>query len=335
MEATFIGIDGGGTRTTAVATDREGRVLARVHGGAALVDSADPAAGAAALADLAERALRAAGLAPPATALCCALAGAGRPDDRLAIAAALHREAIAERIRVVTDADAAFHDAFADGPGILLIAGTGSIALGRNHGAIERIGGWGSLLGDEGSGYAIGLAALRAAVRAHDGRGPVTTLLPQLLDHFGLGAPDHLVPWCAGAAKGDIAALAPPTLAAAEEGDPVASAIVESAARDLVDHIAALTRRLAPWRSDPVIALAGGLIAPDGPLRARLVRALEEEFANRGARALQPAGTPPHTAETSIREVRPRILPDAVDAARGAAALARESTSTPPHLPTA
>lgn len=324
----FIGIDGGGTRTTAVVTDPEGRELARVHGGAGLVRSTDPTAGAAALADLADRALHAAGLAPPATALCCALAGAGRPEDRLALAAALQREAIVERVRIVTDADAAFHDAFANGPGILLIAGTGSIALGRNQGTLERVGGWGTLLGDEGSGYAIGTAALRAAVRAYDGRGPATSLLPRIMAHLGLAQPDQLIHWCNCAAKRDLAALAPLTLTAAEEGDPVATTIAESAAHDLVDHLTAITRRLSPWRSPPTIALTGGLIAHGGPLRDRFLLVLDEEFALRVDETLHSADTPFHGRELPLRTLRPRILMDPVDAARGAAALARESTMT-------
>jgi glucosamine kinase len=300
MRRIFIGIDGGGTRTTAVAHDEAGRELARLQGGAGLVRSTEPTAGAAALADLTERVLRAAGAAPPATALCCALAGAGRHEDRIAIAAALQREAIAERIRVITDADAAFHDAFATGPGILLIAGTGSIAIGRGAagGPLTRVGGWGALLGDEGSGYAIGRAALRACARAHDGREGETTLLPTILTHLGLDAAEELIHWGGAATKREIAALAPLVLATADKGDAAALAIADGATRELIGHLDSMIRTLAPWPEPPTLAFAGGLIASSGPLRTRLVRSLE-------------------TAAS------PRILDSAVDAARGAATLAR------------
>jgi glucosamine kinase len=303
MPSIFIGIDGGGTHTTAAAYDGEGRELARVQGGAGLVRSTEPTAGAAALADLTDQVLRTAGLAPPATALCCGLAGAGRPQDKLAIAAALQREAIAERIRVVTDGEAAFHDAFAAGPGVLLIAGTGSIALGRNTGGgqLERVGGWGTLLGDEGSGYDIGLAALRACARAHDGRAPETALVPDILAHLELSEPRELIHWGGGASKREIAALAPVALAAAEAGDPAAHTIAEAAVRELVAQVASLTKRLAPWQATPTVALTGGLIARGGALRDRLLRALE-----------------------AAPRLQLQLLERAVDAARGAATLARE-----------
>jgi glucosamine kinase len=302
MRGIYIGIDGGGTRTTAVATDREGRELARLEGGAALVRSTNPTAGAAALADLTDRLLHRPGAAPPATAICCALAGAGRHQDRTAIAAALQREAIAERVRVVTDADAAFHDAFGTAPGILLIAGTGSIALGRAADRrTARVGGWGTLLGDEGSGYALGLAALRASARAHDGRGPETALLPAFQTQLALAAAEDLIHWTASATKREIAALAPIVLAAADEGDGAARIIADGATRELVGHLDSLIRVLAPWHEPPTFAFAGGLIAPSGPLRTRLVRSLE---------AAGPG-------------LSHRLLDRAVDAARGAATLAR------------
>lgn len=327
---TFIGIDGGGTRTRGVVTDAEGRELARVEGGPGLVRSTDPAAGASALADLTERLLRAAGLAPPATAICCALAGAGRAEDQMTIAAALQREAITERIRVVTDAEAAFHDAFGEGPGILLIAGTGSIALGRNRGEIERTGGWGTLLGDEGSGYAIGLAALRAAVHAADRRGPETSLLPIILEHLELASPNQLIHWTNVAAKRDIAALAPLVLGAAEEGDFPSIEIVECAARDLSFHVAAIQDRLGPWDDHPKLALTGGLIEPGGPMRELFSQALQEYYHARFFEAamewsVQQGGVTGKGSARDLMRVRiaPPIIDQPVDAARGAAAMAR------------
>ena len=173
----FVGIDGGGSRATAVATDVEGRELARVEGGPGRIRLDAPGTGAHVLADLVDHVIREAGARLPAAGLICALAGAGREDARRELAAALLREAVAIRLRVVTDAEAAYQDAFGGGPGILLIAGTGSIAWGRDaDGRTIRAGGWGALLGDEGSGYDLGLRALRAVLHAHDGRGPATGL---------------------------------------------------------------------------------------------------------------------------------------------------------------
>ena len=303
----YVGIDGGGSGATAVAIDREGKELARVRGGPALVRSHDPVAGASALADLVDRVARQAGERLPVTGLVCALAGAGREDDRRLLAAALIREAVAVRLRVVTDVEAAFHDAFGDGPGILVISGTGSIALARSaDGRWVRAGGWGALLGDEGSGYAIGLAALRAAVRAHDGRGATTGLLETVLAHAGVSGPEGLIAWADQARKADIAALAPAVAEAARGGDDVAAAIIDDAATELARHVRAVYGSLAPWWEPPGVALAGGLLGPDRPLRNPTIRAIER-FGTTGP-----------------------VLDRAVDAARGAADLARRP---PGHFP--
>lgn len=296
----YVGLDGGGTRTTVLVTDAAGAELARVEGEAGIVDAREPAARATVLRELVLRALERAGAAPPAAALCCALAGAGREPERRALRAALEPLGIARAIRIVGDGEAAFHDAFGAGPGILLIAGTGSIAWGRAaDGRTARAGGWGQALGDEGSGYALGLAGLRAVARAHDGRGPDTALTEALLAATGVGAPEELIGWVARADKAAVAALAPRVAAAAAAGDAVAAAIVRQAAGELAAHVAALHERLGPWPGTVSVAFSGGLLAPGGPLRA--VVAAEVCRLGAGLR---------------LREER-------VDAARGAAALAR------------
>lgn len=303
MSELFVGIDGGGTRATALVTDRSGRALARVQGSAALVLSGDPAAGAGALADLCRKALGQADGAAPATALCCALAGAGRPEQRAALRRALDATGCARAVMVTGDVEAAVQDAFGAGPGLLLVAGTGSIACGRDRdGTTIRVGGWGSLLGDEGSGYAIGLAALRAAVRAADGRGPATSLLVGAMAHARVRDAADLIPWADASSKGHIAGLAPAVFAAAAAGDDAAVAIVDEAALALAAHITTLARRLGLPVDEAVdVALTGGLIAPGGPLRQAVVRGLA-----RSGRSLH-------------------VLERDVDGARGAAALARSA----------
>lgn len=307
----FLGIDGGATRATALVTDAAGVELARVPGEPGLVRAENPEAAAPGLTHLARLALRQAGAggaggqrspgaAAPAAALCCALAGAGRPAERRALENTLRKAGVARRVRVVTDAEAALEDAFGGGPGLLLIAGTGSIAWGRAaDGRTARAGGWGALLGDEGSGYALGLEALRAVARAHDGRGPDTQLLEPVLRAAGAADPESLIHWAATAAKAEIAALAPLVAAVAASPDAVAAGILDQAAHDLARHIAALHRRLGPWPAPAPVALAGGLLAPGRPLRQPVLRALE---------ALQ---------------LPLAILDRPVDAARGAATLAR------------
>lgn len=294
-----IGIDGGATHATAVVCDTAGEELARVAGGPGIINPLDPTGCVGRLASLARSALAQAGLFAPADAMCCALAGAGRTDVSGAVRAELLREYIARKVDIITDAEAALADAFGDAPGMLLIAGTGSVAWGRGEdGRVERCGGWGTLLGDEGSGYALGLGALRASVQAADGRVAPTALSSLVSEHAHASDPEELIRWTAAASKAEIAALAPGVLALAAH-DAVAAALRDEAARALVQHVVVLHERLAPWHAAPMLALAGGLIREGGPLRSALTEA--------------------------VLDVLPdiRLHDRRVDAARGAARLAR------------
>lgn len=267
-----IGIDGGGTATRAVVLDDRGEELGRGQAGPALVEGNGGIIEIDALALAAERAADDAGITLPADALCAGLAGVGREEGRAAAEAALATRGIAAACRAVTDAEAAFYDAFAEGPGILLISGTGSIAWGRSEDGQEaRVGGWGSVIGDEGSGHDIGLRGLRAALRAADGRGSETELLGRLTQRLGTVAPEGLAEWGARATKSEIAGLAPLVCELARADDAVAATIVDAATVSLVAHVEALLARLGPWKEPPGLALAGGLLSPGGPLRDAMV----------------------------------------------------------------
>lgn len=270
-----IGVDGGGTRTRALILDSHGVELGEAEGEGALIDPRDPDAAVEAIVGAVSAAAHAAHVEPPAAALCAGLAGGGRDPERTQVEAKLRRRAVARIVRVVTDAETAFFDAFGDGPGILVIAGTGSVAWGRNErGETARAGGWGALLGDEGSAYDLARRALRAAARAADGRAPDTALCERLLQRLGLDAPEALIPWAAHASKADIAAVAPAVLETAQDGDEVAAAIVEDAVTALADHVAALLRRLGPWDEPPPVATAGALLEPGAPLHAPFAAAI-------------------------------------------------------------
>lgn len=271
-----IGIDGGGTATRVLILGEHGAEVARAEGGPALIDRPSAPIDVETVADTVERAAAAAGIELPAAGLCAGFAGVGRELERRAVEEALTGR-LAARARVITDADAAFFDAFGDGPGLILVAGTGSIALGRaEDGREARTGGWGTLLGDEGSGYDIGLSALRAAARAADGRGRATELLSRLTAELGLAGPEDLIRWASGARKTAFAALAPSVCELAAAGDAIAAEIVAAAVASLAAHVDALLARLGPWSAPPGLALAGGLLAPGGPLRDALVAAVAE-----------------------------------------------------------
>ncbi len=272
----FVGLDGGGTRTTVVVVDERGVERSRIHGPPTLVRGAQPERVAGVIASTVLEALeRTAG--GSADVLCCALAGAGRAEERERLLAALGGAGLASRVVIIGDAEAALADAFDGGPGMLLIAGTGSIAVARSHdGALLRVGGWGDILGDEGSGFALGTAALRAVARAADGRGAETALSGEILLFAGVAEPAGLIRWAAAASKGHIAALAPLVCRVAVDGDPTAEELVDGAVSDLVDHIAALVPRLGLDPSaTPDIALSGGLLQEGSPVRTRLIQQLD------------------------------------------------------------
>ena len=285
------GVDGGGTRTRALLLARDGTAGGRAEGPAALVRSDHPAAAARVVADTVRRAAAGAGAALPLPALWAGLAGAGRPSVRRDLEAALRDEHIARAVRVGTDVQAAFHDAFGGGPGIVVVAGTGSVVLGAApDGRRLQVGGWGGVMGDDGSGYHIGVSALRVIARAADGRAPPTALTAVFLEHLGLDRPRDLPAWAESATKADIAALAPPAIRTARSGDAAAQTVVQRALAALGDQLTAAIRQLFPSASDnpPPVALTGGLVSPDGPLRDDL----EKLVASAGGRLLPRAVTP-------------------------------------------
>lgn len=300
-----IGVDGGGTRTRALLLEcaprgadasaggqreSDARVLARAEGRAAVASATEPGAAASAVADVCRDVARTAGVELPVDVVWAGLAGAGREAARSAVEAELGGAGVARTVRVGTDALAAFQDAFGDGPGILLVAGTGSIAWGRAEDGREgRVGGWGHRIGDEGSGYAIGVEALRQVARDADGRRRATGLRDAILAHLDLSGVDDLVPWSAGAQRGEVAALTPVVAAVAAAGDAVAREILDRAVEELERHVLAMVEKLGPWETAPAVALAGGLLGPGGALRPSLEAALTRDRVRLLERELDPA----------------------------------------------
>jgi N-acetylglucosamine kinase-like BadF-type ATPase len=151
--------------------------------------------------------------------------------------------------------------------GILLLAGTGSLAYGVNAaGQSALIGGWGYLLGDEGSGYWLGSQALRAAVRVADSRGRPTLLFKAVMTALHLNQPLDLIPWLyTGSPRvGEVARLAPLVLDCAAQGDPLAREIVETGARELALAVRAVRHRLDMHGHQPMFA--GSLLTTPNPL---------------------------------------------------------------------
>ena len=286
----FVGIDGGGTRTTLGIADETGRELLRRVGPAGLVDPLRPAETAQLLVELVREAAASASMDGPAAALCAGLAGVGNPADRALVEATFVGSGVADRVAIITDGEAALLGALGDAPGILVIAGTGSVAYGRGEdGRTARCGGWGMILGDEGSGYEVGCAGLRAALMAADGRGPRTQLLNVLPDVLGVGSVEELPSWVARAEKAEVARIAPHVLRLADGGDAAAREIIVAAALDLALHVDALMDRLGPWSQPPAVVLHGGF-ARDPLFSSHLAGVLRGR--PRSVRLTEPAADP-------------------------------------------
>ncbi len=249
-----IGVDGGGTRTRAVALAHDGTVQGWAFAGPGNYQ----ALGDEGLSRLVDELLAALPPAPASSrSLCLALAGVGRPAECQAVLALARRRGWADQVQAVSDARAALEGAHGGAPGLIAIAGTGSIVMGKNaDGATVRVGGYGPLLGDQGSGYGVGLGGLRAALRARDGWGPATCLERELPAALAMGDWDSVIPavYRGPVGRDRIAALAPVVFAAARRGDVVAGGLVRAAGGALGLQVAAAAVRL---RLGPVAELSG------------------------------------------------------------------------------
>lgn len=279
-EGFVIGVDGGGTKTRALIGDLRGRVLGRGAAGPSNVQTMGEEATRTALDAVVAAALADAGVSGEPQALCLGMAGAGRSADRAVIerwAKARFPDAI---VRVVHDGQLVLAAGTPAGWGIAVLCGTGSLVYGvDSSGAEARAGGWGYLLGDEGSGYALGRAALRAIARAADGRGPSTSLTDAVLVHWSLDAPAALIAhvYRPPLSRAAIAELAPLVVAEAEAGDAVAGALVQEAGRSLAVAVWAVAARLAFPVPIPC-ALAGSVIVRARSIRRALLNAVSSRL---------------------------------------------------------
>ena len=277
MSDIIVGADAGGSKTSVIVA-RGGTVVARASGAGAKMRSGKGIACATTIAEIIRRALGEIG-ATRAGILVAGVAGAGREAEREELRQALRSEAIAERLLVTGDTEMALAAAFQNRPGIVVTAGTGSMAVARDpFGRLHRAGGYGWQMGDEGSGYAIGRSALGAVGRAAEGRSPKTELTGHLLRVTRSETLDDLIRWAAAAGPPEVAALAPSVFEAAGHGDTVAAGIMDYAARELAALVLLLLPHFGADERLPVeVAANGGLLFHEGPLYRLLVTRLSEE----------------------------------------------------------
>lgn len=273
-----LGIDAGGTKTRALLADETGRVLGSSLGGGANLKTHGELQVEKVLHAVIEQAEAEAGVRPDALAL--GIAGADRPDDHAILLAILKRIGFRRHVVITNDARIAFVAGSPARVGVVVVCGTGSIAWGRNAaGEIARSGGWGWHLGDEGSGFWIGLTAIREVLRASDGRGRGTSLEKLLFEHFAIERLERVLHavYDGEFPRHHIAKFAVGVERAALAGDPVARDILSAAAEELALAAKSVIGRLRLEDTAYDIVLSGGTF--------RAVASLAESIAKRLATA--------------------------------------------------
>jgi N-acetylglucosamine kinase-like BadF-type ATPase len=293
-----VGVDAGGTATVAAAS-RNGLPFGQATGPAANAVTAG---------------VGAAGETIIATV--CAALGGERPDSIHVGAAGAARDQIARGLEALLvqafpgvraaaghDAEIALRSAVAAGPGVVLVAGTGSVAYAENGPVRALVGGHGHLIGDEGSAFAIGMAAIRLYARVLDGRAApdeTTDLVARVLQAGDRGSL-HAALYDRRPAPSTIAALAPSIIAFAGKGNRASTKLVQEAARDLGDVLKAATRSAGFGDATPPIVLAGGLLRENSLLTFLLETRITGDFTGAEIRraGVEPVGGALRLAEAA------------------------------------
>lgn len=291
--AYYLGVDGGASKTAALVTDDTGRALGSGIAG----PSNHLRVGIETAARNIERAVNKALVTADVASreivwTYCGIAGADHPAHRQEVVDSLSIFFPRGNFTVDNDARIALSGAIGFGAGVVVIAGTGSVAVGRNAAGEEaRAGGWGPIVGDEGSGYALARAGLSAVLRAHDGRGPATTMTELLRRDYDMAPVDlPRFVYATTTHADDIARVGKLVIDAAVNGDAVARDIVTQSGAELAKAVLAVAQRLGLMEADFPVAYVGGafnagetLIAP---MRSAVLAAAPH------ARIVPPANTP-------------------------------------------
>jgi N-acetylglucosamine kinase-like BadF-type ATPase len=304
----LLGVDGGGTSTVALLSREDGVPIGKGVAGPSNAKAVGNPAARQALEAAFRAAFASAGIdVLPVAVACLGLAGFDRPDDKKLLGEWAEAGHWAERLLFVNDGDLVVAAGTLEGWGVGVIAGTGSIAVARApDGRKARAGGWGHLIGDEGSAYGTVLAALRKVARRADGREPPALqpdpLTARLCAALGVSCPEQIVStlYAPEFDRSKIAALAPAVLAAAELDPAVADDLLRPAGSELALMAIAAAGALG-WRSGPVpLAMAGGFL-----LSSKIIRqSLEDDLRIHG---FEPVSAP------------------VIEPARGALVLARQA----------
>ncbi len=273
----YLGIDGGGSKTLAIVVNERGEEIGRGQAGSSNHTGVGVPRAVQNIYTAFIQAKESLGPQAQMQKAWLGLAGVDRLADQQMLAA--HVQSLASTVHVTNDAELAL-SALPTTVGVVLIAGTGSISLGRNsQGQTTRSGGWGHILGDEGSGYALGHQALRAAVRAADGRGPQTLLLERILQLWQLQQADDIIGEVYGNDdKAKIARLSSCVFQAEQDGDLIAHEIIQHNLDELVLVVRAVGTKLGFTAQYPLpLALSGGLLLNEIPFQIRFLEQLSQQ----------------------------------------------------------
>lgn len=270
----YIGIDGGGTKTTCIVGD-ENRVLGTGTAGGSNIVRQGEQQTQASLRTAISTACASAKLDPNAVSCACiGIAGVSIPGVTETVRRIV-AEVVSGKVVVLADRDTALEAAFEGGPGVIVESGSGSFAYGKNErGETARAGGYGFQIGDEGSGYWIGRAAIAAALRVHD-TGAEPSLLQQLSVGLGVSSRDELLRIANGVPIPDFACLFPVVAQTADEGDSIAHNVLKRAGEELAQLALVVINRI--WRSqDGVqVAMVGGVFQNSSIIRHEFSAALK------------------------------------------------------------
>ena len=240
--------------------DEEGRIVGEARGGGANLQATGELEVEKVLHHVMDAAIGERDVRP--AAICLGIAGVDRPEDTAAVQSIMRRIGFKAKVLVVNDALVALVAGAGDGEGLVVVAGTGSIAYGRDAaGRAARSGGWGYLLGDEGGGFWIGRAALTAVVRQFDGRGPATLLTPMILEHLDLSTPRELIHeiYYRDVHRHTIAGIAGLVQRAMEQRDAIATDILSRAGVELAAAANSVITRLEMRGNAFPTVLGGGI----------------------------------------------------------------------------
>jgi glucosamine kinase len=275
--AIYLGIDGGGTKTTCVIADEHAVLGSATSGGSNITRWGEARVREALQAGVKEACAVARTDPRKIDSTCVGLSGAGRPEVREAVARMMS-EIVGGQVQVVSDLETTLEGAFGDGPGVITIAGTGSIAYGRDaQGHTARSGGWGLAISDEGSGQWIGRAAVSALLDAKDA-GEEPQLLASILKIWTLTTLDELVRHANASPAPDFSSLFPSVLEADARGDALAGGVFDRAGAELASLAKNVIRRLFAGEGSVPVAMSGGVFRQSERVRQVFYNSVVAEF---------------------------------------------------------